>query len=315
MSKNPRILVIRGGAIGDFILTLPALNALRERWREARIEILGYSHIVELAVGRHYAQASRSIEYGALSGFFAPNTKLDEALGDYFAGFDLVVSYLYDPDKFFEENLRRVGVRHLVVGSAKPSNLHAAAHYAKPLESLAIYAEDLQPRVHLSQEDLAFGKKFVAACRPPRIAVHCGSGSARKNWSAVFFAEVCRDLRVKRGASVICVSGEADATATAEFLLHLGKPADADARNLRLTELAGVMAQCQVFIGNDSGISHLAAAVGVPTVVLWYPGSSPVWQPRGEHVRIIPFNRASPQYVGEVIEELLEGRATSEPAG
>lgn len=314
MSKDPRILAIRGGAIGDFILTLPALNALRERWRGAHIEILGYSHIVELAVGRHYAQASRSIEYGALSGFFAPNATLDAALGDYFASFDLVISYLYDPDRVFEENLRRVGVRHLVVGSAKPENLHATAHYAKPLESLAIYAEDLQPRVHLSREDVAFGKRFVAACRTPRIAVHCGSGSARKNWSAAYFAEVCRQLRAEKGASVICVSGDADAMATAEFLSRLNKPVEAEARNLRLTELAGVIAQCQVFIGNDSGISHLAAAVGVPTVVLWFPGSSPVWQPRGELVRIIPFNCASPQFVREVVSGLLKGRSSSEAA-
>ncbi len=315
MSKNPRILVIRGGAIGDFILTLPALGALRGRWRNARIEILGYSHIVELAVGRHYAQASRSIEYGALSGFFAPNAKLDEALRDYFASFDVVVSYLYDPDKFFEDNLRRAGVKHLVVGSAKPSSLHAASHYAKPLESLAIYAEDLVPRVHLTREDVEFGKRFTASAAPLRVAVHCGSGSPRKNWPARFFAEVCQRILAKRRASVICVSGEADAAATAEFLLRLGRVNVWEAQNLKLTSLAGALSQCQLFLGNDSGISHLAAAVGVPSVVLWFPGSSPVWQPRGENVRIIPFNRASPQQVGEVAESLLDAHPQSQAGG
>ena len=67
-----RILVIRGGAIGDFILTLPAIRALREAYPSARLELIGYKHIAALAES-DYADAVRSIEYGALSGFFAKN--------------------------------------------------------------------------------------------------------------------------------------------------------------------------------------------------------------------------------------------------
>ena len=69
---KPRILVIRGGAIGDFILTLPAITLLRENFPDAEIEILGYEHIVALAHGRFYATAIRSIEYGPMAGFFVP---------------------------------------------------------------------------------------------------------------------------------------------------------------------------------------------------------------------------------------------------
>ena len=105
-----RILVIRGGAIGDFILTLPTLKALREAYPHAHIEILGYKHIAVLAENRFYAQAIRSIEYGALASFFAKNSKLPAELANYFASFDLIISYLYDPDGIFENNLRRCGV-------------------------------------------------------------------------------------------------------------------------------------------------------------------------------------------------------------
>jgi ADP-heptose:LPS heptosyltransferase len=97
-----RILVIRGGAIGDFILTLPALKALREAYPDARIEIVGYKHIAVLAENRFYAQAVRSIEYGPLSSFFAKNSELPAELAGYFASFDLIISYLYDPDQIFE---------------------------------------------------------------------------------------------------------------------------------------------------------------------------------------------------------------------
>jgi heptosyltransferase-2 len=114
-----RILVIRGGAIGDFILTLPALKALRDAYPHAHIEILGYKHIAVLAENRFYAQAVRSIEYGPLSTFFAKNAELPSELVANFAGFDLLISYLYDPDGIFECNLRRCGVELLIRGPAK----------------------------------------------------------------------------------------------------------------------------------------------------------------------------------------------------
>src|SRR4029077_16368437 len=94
-----RILVIRGGAIGDFILTLPALKALREARPEAHIEILGYKHIAVLAEEGFYAQGVQSIESGPLARFFARNSELPAELADYFASFDLLISYLYDPDR------------------------------------------------------------------------------------------------------------------------------------------------------------------------------------------------------------------------
>src|SRR4029453_596660 len=100
-----RILVTRGGAIGDFILTLPAVKSLREACPLAHIEILGYKHIAVVAGNRFYAQAVRSIEYGPLSRFFAKNSELPAELADYFASFDLIISYLYDPDRIFESNL------------------------------------------------------------------------------------------------------------------------------------------------------------------------------------------------------------------
>ena len=105
-----RILVIRGGAIGDFILTLPALKLLRDASPDARIEILGYSHIVALAENRFYAHAVRSIEYSALSRFFSDQRGASTGFADYFVGFDLVLSYLFDPDQIFEANFRRCGV-------------------------------------------------------------------------------------------------------------------------------------------------------------------------------------------------------------
>src|SRR3954451_4890564 len=111
-----RILVMRGGAIGDFILTLPALKALREAFPSAHLDILGYKHIAAVAERRFYADAVRSIEYGPLSGFFSRNGELDEELRKYFAIFDLVTRYLYDPDGILRQHLHRAGVLPIVSG-------------------------------------------------------------------------------------------------------------------------------------------------------------------------------------------------------
>src|SRR5436309_13882466 len=97
-----RILVIRGGAIGDFVLTLPALKALREAYPDTRIEILGYKHIAVVAEKRFYAQAVSSIEYGLLSSLFVKNLELLAQLPDYYASFDLIRRYVHTPDRIFD---------------------------------------------------------------------------------------------------------------------------------------------------------------------------------------------------------------------
>ena len=93
-----KILVIRGGAIGDFILTLPAIAALRRQCPRAHLEVLGYPHIVQLALAGGLVDRVRSIEARALAGFFARRGTLEPDLVDYFSEFDIIISYLFDPD-------------------------------------------------------------------------------------------------------------------------------------------------------------------------------------------------------------------------
>ena len=94
-----KILVIRGGAIGDFILTLPVLAALRAQFPGTRLEVLGYPHIANLALLGEAADRVQSIEARELAGFFAKGGALAPALAEYFAGFHLIISFLYDPDR------------------------------------------------------------------------------------------------------------------------------------------------------------------------------------------------------------------------
>ena len=294
-----RILVIRGGAIGDFILTLPALKALREAYPNAHIEILGYKHIAAPAENRFYAQVVRSIEYGPLSGFFATNSELSAELAGYFANFDLIISYLYDPDCIFENNLRRCGVENLLCGPAKivETGGHAARQLARPIEELGVRVADLTERIFLSEKDRQFAQDFLRNLSRPIIVIHPGSGSKEKNWPPENWIELFSSNGRFSGAkdepghmrqqlSLVVVSGEADQAQTAQ-LENYWKDRDVRfAKNLPLLYLAAVLEDA-VFVGHDSGISHVAAAAGANCILLFGPTDPNVWAPRNKNVHVL----------------------------
>jgi heptosyltransferase III len=305
-----RILVIRGGAIGDFILTLPALRALRDERPQEHIEILGYKHIAVLAENRFYAQAVRSIEYGPLAGFFAGNSKLPAELADYFASFDLIISYLYDPDQIFETNLRRCGVRNLVHGPARivENTCHAAQQLARPIEELGIIVGDLAERVFPSVQDQDFARKFLGSTRQPIVAIHPGSGSHEKNWPLEnwisLFSRSNNFLDVER---LMVISGEADEAQTNQLEREWQNRGIRFAKNLPLPQLAALLRGAS-FIGHDSGISHLAAAAGANCILLFGPTNPEVWAPRNEDVRVI---RAPNSRLGDLGVEQVEAAFAS----
>ena len=309
-----RILVIRGGAIGDFILTLPALRALREAYPDAHIEILGYKHIAVLAEDRFYVQAIRSIEYGPLSGFFAKNSELSAELVGYFGTFDLIISYLYDPDRIFESNLRRCGVENLVRGPAKiiEKGDHAARQLARPIEELGIRVIDLAEKIFLSAEDRRFAREFLQSSSQPIIAIHPGSGSSTKNWPLRNWIELFSNNGRLSGAkdepgqmgkrlSLVVVSGEADKAQIAQ-LEHAWKDRDVHfAKNVPLPNLAAIL-EDTIFIGHDSGISHLAAGAGAKSILLFGPTDPNVWAPKNENVQVVaaPNGRLDDLEIGPV---------------
>src|SRR5262249_9136049 len=114
--SQAKILVVRGGAIGDFILTLPAIAALRRQFPRAHLEILGYPHIAQLALAAGLVDRVQPIEARGLAAFFARDGELPEELRDYFSEFDVIVSYLYDPDEIFQANVARCSPGQFIQG-------------------------------------------------------------------------------------------------------------------------------------------------------------------------------------------------------
>ncbi len=311
---KPRILVIRGGAIGDFILTLPAIKLLRDAFPHAHLEILGYRHIVALAEGRFYADAARSIEYGAMAAFFVPGSELAPELVEYFASFQQVVSYLYDPSGFFEANLRRAGVKNFLPAFTRIDDAsHAAQQLARPLEGMALYLESHAATVHPSADDHAAARDFTAHERP-LIAIHPGSGSARKNWPVAEWIALAGEMLARRPeARLVIVSGEADSAPLAAIEAAWARVPPLFARDLPLPILAALLERCALYLGHDSGISHLAAAVGTPCVLLFGPTDPAIWAPANPGVNVITapegeLERLNREPVFATIERLLPGR-------
>ena len=311
------ILVIRGGAIGDFILTLPALGLLREAFSGSRIEIMGYRHIVSLAEGRHYADASRSIEYGPMAAFFVPGGELAPELMEYFSGFSQVVSYLYDPEGYFGANLRRAGVRNLLCAYERlHDGEHAAVQLARPLQGLALFLEDRAPRVYLSATDRSFAEEFLEGGRR-WLALHPGSGSGRKNWPLDrWVSVVCGLLDRCPDARLLVVGGEADGGQLRALERTFGQRMLL-AEGLPLPQLGAVLERCHLFLGHDSGISHLAGAVGTAAVLLFGPTDPMVWAPANAGVRVLaaPLNNLALLSTGEVLEAAWSAWCEAGPQG
>ncbi len=283
-----RILVIRGGAIGDFILTLPALRLLREAFPETHIEILGYRHILALADGRFYANATRSIEYAKLAGFFNPKSELDPELCEYFASFQQVISYIYDPDELFLTCLRRAGVKNFLAGSPKiTAQHHATYQLAQPLEQMALFLSDSSAVLFPNPEDHAAADEHVKHLPLRWIAIHPGSGSEKKNWPVERWLQLIEQLLANHPQTrIVLVGGESDTARLSDLRHHLQDRVRIF-ENLPLPVLGAALSRCTLFLGHDSGISHLAAAAGATCLLLFGPTDPKVWAPANPQVKIL----------------------------
>ncbi len=325
-----RILFIRGGAVGDFILTMPSLRIIREQLPDNELEVLGYPAITALATAAGLVDATRSIEDARLAPFFAPGAKLESEWCEYFASFDIVVSYLYDPDRFFAGNLEKAGVKMLLEGPFRPTeekpHVPASIQLAKPLERIALFLEEPELRLRYHEQ---VPSPLPQRKPSSRVILHPGSGSPLKNWSFESWIEVLRQLKtIGKADEFIITCGEVEHERIADFQ-KLAEDAELSCHYMgghSLSELGAlfsesVEASCDndntqtIYLGHDSGISHLAASAGSRGLLLFGPTESKVWAPLS--TTLYPLLSSDGSMGGFSVDQMLselESRGFSHPS-
>ena len=270
-----KALVIRGGAIGDFILTLPAMQLLRQSLPELEIDVLGYKPVVDLALKAGVADRVRSFEHGLYAPLFMPGADIKPELEAWLGGFQLIISYLHDPAAIFAANLKRFTRATHLAGPARvdeTSTRHAAQQLAKPLEQLAMWLED---------EAASLSTGGTAPDADGKIALHPGSGGLHKCWPLEQWLAVAGQLE-QDGARIVWITGEAEIERGVTTRLHEAFSASTFEHwdSLPLAELSGRLAgECRAFIGHDSGITHLANACGLAGLAIFGPTNPEIWRP------------------------------------
>jgi heptosyltransferase III len=302
---KPRILILRGGSIGDFVFTLPAFTAVRKQWPKAYIELVGYPHIAQLAVAGGLADSVFSLESANVARYFAMGAVLDEKQTEYIRSFDLIISYLYDPIGTLKENLLNAGARQVIYGDPRVLMSHAIDVLMKPLEELAIYPEGGEfSQLAITDHHRKSGKSKVERVGERVVALHPGSGSPKKNWPLSRFVELGEKLR-KKGIIPVFTLGEADREIAVE--LERQKTGITVLPTGSLLELAEFLFACSGYVGNDSGITHLAAALGIPVVAIFGPTEPDIWAPRSPNAKVITSSERTTESLASVsVEQVFD---------
>jgi ADP-heptose:LPS heptosyltransferase len=191
-----------------------------------------------------------------------------------------------------------------------PEGPHASEWLARALLPLGLDVRPAPPPLAFTEEELREARTATAALPPGFLALHPGSGSPSKNWPFPRFVEAAR--RLARGAPWLLLLGpaEADVTPPPDALVARGWP---------LRRLAAAVSAAGLFVGNDSGASHLAAATGAPTLALFGPTDPAVWAPLGPAVSTLrtASGRLEDLSTDAVVEaaRALRSRAPGRPPG
>ena len=270
-----QIVVLRGGALGDIVLTLPILQALRDFYPDCFVTLV--APYPQAILARYHTDRLLDLNSARLIGLFKPGTSLqDEARACLRA--DLILSYLSDPDRMIEKKLTLSGTTKFLQGPFKLDleSRPAVEQLAQPLAVLGIPLIDPVPRLTRSLPTRSMN----------RLAIHPGSGSRNKNWPLGHWAELLGEF-VPTFTEVLLISGEADTDISEAVLPLIPATKLRLCANRSLWELVTELSQATLFIGHDSGVTHVAAATGVATVALFGPTDPLIWAPNGDHVVVI----------------------------
>lgn len=268
------VLVVSLGGLGDFITRWPLWRSARRTFPGARIVFLGEPRYARLLLAARLCDEAED--------FGAPEWAAPEKIR---RPFDLVISVLGARGAEWTSRLLSAVRSPLVALEPFPGDgarIPVGEHIESELAAAGL-ADPGPGACALPGEPRAWARKRLAVLGldgDRTVAIHPGSGSPAKNWPRGRFAGLAGDL-TSRGFGVLLLEGEAERGG------GCGIPAAARLPCLELDLLAAILAECGGYVGNDSGVSHLAALMGAPSTVIFGPTDPAVWAPRGGRVTVV----------------------------
>lgn len=259
--SGARTLAIHTGALGDFLLACPAIARLGEA---GPVVLAGSPERHALAVAAGIAERALPLDALALHEVFSGQEarRFREAV----RGFDRAVVWMRDADGRLEEAFHAAGIDNITCAAGLPHSDwqgHAAAYYC------ASAGVPENPDFRLK----------VPPVEGLDVVIAPGSGGAKKNWPIENFHALAEAVE-RRGRQVTWLLGPAEDAFTL--------PNEAETlRSPPLTALAGQLAAARLYIGNDSGPTHLAGLVGCPTLAIFGPTKPKTWAPLGAQAGVL----------------------------
>lgn len=278
------ILIIRPGAIGDTLLTFPVIEALKAHYQDPHVTLVSNPAVLPLAQAWHIADEVANYGDTQWSELFSTAGICSPIMHSVLQRITLAICWLRDPDGVVKRNLLAAGIQHEIVAPGRPpqgARRHIVEYLAQTVGiAIAVSTPPRLPPLYASNLN----------ANPMFIAIHPGSGGASKCWPVSHFAAVIKALWV-RHVPVLLLAGPADTGRVTALLQQLPSPPQASLLNVvidaPLLHVAELLQGCKGYLGNDSGITHLAALLNVPTLALFGPSDPAVWRPLGASVRIL----------------------------
>lgn len=289
------LLIIHPGALGDVLLAVPAIRRLSLKFPQHEIVLIAAAAVSRLLLECGVISNGLPLEGHVCLRLFSRTVLISRELSSCVNRCDLAVAWMEDKEGMLGAFFQEFGVARVQIQSPFSTGLRATHQSDRFLETLGERTRDsvsestLQVHPHLLER----GKDSLDALRISQeqslVLVHPGSGSVHKCLEPRRMASLIEGLWEK-GMYPLIVEGPADQDAVAQTLHFVSRP-PLVLRDLDLSQLAGVFAQVALYIGHDSGVTHLSALLGVPTIALFGPTDHNRWAPQGHHVTIL---RGSP---------------------
>ncbi len=283
-----KIAVLRANGVGDFMFSLPALDAIRRAYPRAEIVLLGLPWHASFLAGRP-SPVDRVVTVPVSRGIREENgsTANRAELDAFFAAmqeekFDIALQ-MHGGGRYSNPFILNLKAR-LTAGLRTPdaASLDITIRYIYFQPEILRYLEvagligakpvTLEPRLSVTERDAAESLSVVTPSPEPLVALVPGAGDARRRWPPEKFA-VLADRLADAGARVVVSGGVSDQPAVDAIVRH-ARPHSVEVCNtLSLGGLAGLLARCALVVGNDSGPLQLANAVGTATVGIYWCGN------------------------------------------